>query len=109
MARRGRPIGSATRQNIVNILSVLGSATGYDIFKIYRHIYGKITVRSIYYNLHTGVLLDLFSMSDVREEQGSFSWGPKAEKKYYTLTPKAKITADDATLERIRAHVRSPR
>lgn len=92
---RGRPRRSATRDRIAEILAVIERGTGYDIFKVYRQVFGQITSRSIYYNLHQGVLLDLFELDEIATESGSFSWGPKAEKKYYRLGRKAKPMPED--------------
>ena len=100
-ARRGRPKGSATRDNVARILSVIERGTGYDVFRIHREVFGPITSRSIYYNLHQGVLLDLFEMDAITVEEGEFSWGGKAEKKYYRLGRKAKRLIDEDLQARI--------
>ena len=99
--KRGRPVGSQTRQNMVDILSVLKSATGYDLYKVYIKVFSKITLRTVYYNLHKGTLLDIFKVNVVKTEQGNYSWGPQAEKKYYELGPKAKPSKDKELLEAI--------
>jgi len=51
MAKRGRPVKSEIRQNIVEILFYLKRAYGYDIYKVYIKIFPKVTLRSIYYHL----------------------------------------------------------
>lgn len=99
--RRGRPPGSQTRDRIVEILGVVERATGYDVYKVYREVFGSITSRSIYYNLHQGVLLDVFELDEVAVESGEYSWGSKAEKKYYTLGRKAKQVVDGELAQRI--------
>lgn len=101
---RGRPKRSATRDRIAEILAVIERGTGYDVYRIYRQVFGSITSRSIYYNLHQGVLLDLFELDEVATESGAYSWGPKAEKKYYRLGRKARPARDD---ERDQAIARS--
>ena len=45
---RGRPIKSAIRQNVVEILYFLKKGYGYDIYKAYRDIFPAVTMRSIY-------------------------------------------------------------
>lgn len=99
--RRGRPPGSATRDRVSEILSVIERGTGYDIFRIYRDVFGQITSRSIYYNLHQGVLLDAFEVDAVTVESGEFSWGGKAEKKYYKPGRKARVLTDEDLKGRI--------
>lgn len=93
--RRGRPKGSATRDRVGEVLSVIGRGTGYDVFRIYRDVFGSITSRAIYYNLHQGVLLDEFELDEVTVESGEYSWGGKAEKKYYKPGRKAKRIIDE--------------
>ncbi len=100
--KRGRPEKSSIRQNIVNILYVLEEATGYDIYKVYIKFFGKVTLRSIYYNLHKGVLLDLFSLKEVKKEQGSYSWGSSAEKIYYSIGKKAKVSLSKEELDSLK-------
>jgi hypothetical protein len=99
--RRGRPKGSRTRDRVGGILSVIERGTGYDVYRIYREVYGSITSRSIYYNLHQGVLLDDFELDEITVESGEYSWGGKAEKKYYKPGRKAKHHVDDDTKQSI--------
>ncbi len=86
---RGRPIKSEVRQNIVEILSIFGKLHGYDIARVYKKIYPSVTMRNIYYNLCKGKETGEFQVEHVRVEDGEFSWGTNAEKKYYALGPKA--------------------
>lgn len=92
--RRGRPIGSNVRQNMIEILHFLGSAHGYHIFKVYKQIYPKITLRGIYYHLRKGLQLQEFEVDEIQKEKGDYSWGGEAEKKYYKLGKNAKPKAD---------------
>lgn len=101
IGRRGRPKGSLTRVRIGVILTVIERGTGYDLFRIYREVYGQITSRSIYYNLHQGLLLDEFELDAITIESGEYSWGGKAEKKYYRIGRKSHAQADDDLKERI--------
>lgn len=99
--RRGRPVGSAVRQNIIEILAVLGRGHGYQIYKVYRDLYPKVTLRVIYYHLKKGVDLEELAVQNIEREQGDYSWGTEAEKIYYKLGPKANPRGD----ERINAYL----
>jgi hypothetical protein len=92
--KRGRPIGSSVRQNMIEVLYFLGSAHGYHIFKVYKQIFPKITLRGIYYHLKKGLQLGEFEVDEIQKEQGDYSWGGEAEKKYYKLGKSAKPRAD---------------
>ena len=83
--KRGRPVYSAIRQNIVEILFFLGKGYGYDIYRIYREVFPKVTLRSIYYHLNKGVALGEFKIEKIEREKGDYSWGETAEKIYYSL------------------------
>jgi hypothetical protein len=91
---RGRPIGSNVRQNMIEILFYLGAAHGYHIYKVYRQVYPKITLRGIYYHLKKGLELGEFEVAEVQKERGNYSWGSEAEKTYYKLGKKAKPRGD---------------
>lgn len=91
---RGRPVKSAIRQNIVEILNVKGDLYGYDIYRVYREIFPTITLRSIYYHLKKGISTGEFVVKEVRKEKGDFSWGAETEKIYYALGPKAQAKGD---------------
>lgn len=91
---RGRPVGSQIRQNIVEILYFLGKGYAYEITKIYQDIFAPVTMRSIYYHLKKGESLDEFKISEVRIEQGDYSWGNQASKIYYELGTNARAGID---------------
>ena len=82
---RGRPIGSKVRQNIVDILFYVGKAHGYKVFKIYRELFPKVTLRGIYYHLNKGVETGEFEVEEIKQEEGDYSWGGEAKKIYYKL------------------------
>ncbi len=88
--KRGRPIGSNIRQNLIEILFFKGESYGYDIYKYYCELFPKVTLRVIYYHLKKGVSLKEFVLENIKKEKGKYSWGGEAEKKYYKLGPKAK-------------------
>ncbi|PIN76183.1 hypothetical protein COV18_00615 [Candidatus Woesearchaeota archaeon CG10_big_fil_rev_8_21_14_0_10_37_12] len=89
MAKRGRPVKSEIRQNIIEILNVIGKAYGYLIHKYYSELFPACTRENIYYNLRKGVQLEEFELVEVKEEAGEYSWGSVVEKKYYVLGSKA--------------------
>jgi len=94
MRLRGRPPNSAIRQNITEILSVIGKGYGYDIYKTYVSIYPKVTMRSIYYHLRKGLELGEYEIEKVKKEKGDYSWGELAEKVYYKLGENARPRGD---------------
>lgn len=102
--RRGRPVGSAVRQNVIEILAVLGRAHGYQIFKVYRDLYPKVTLRVIYYHLKKGLDLEEFVVDKVQMEKGDYSWGSEAEKIYYRLGAKANPKGDERVKAYVEAH-----
>lgn len=88
--KRGRPIKSNVRQNIIEILAFLGRSYGYIISKIYNEIFAPCTKENIYYNLKKGVILGEFEVESIKQEQGRYSWGTVVEKTYYKLGKNAK-------------------
>ncbi len=89
MGKRGRPLASPIRQNIIEILHGIGAGYGYDIYKIYISRFPKVTLRSIYYHLSKGVAIGVFKVERVEQSRGNYSWGGSAEKTYYSLGPLA--------------------
>ena len=87
--KRGRPIHSEIRQNIMDLLFYLKKGYGYQISKIYLEIFPRCTRESIYYHLKKGVDLGQFIIHEVKNETGDFSWGTSAQKTYYSLGPSA--------------------
>jgi len=92
--KKGRPIGSSIRQNLIEILYFKGKAYGYDLYKDYCALFPKVTLRVIYYHLKKGVALKEFELKTIRMEKGNYSWGGEAEKKYYVLGHNAKPRMD---------------
>ena len=85
MGKRGRPVSSAIRQNIIEILYKIGKGYGYDIYKHYVENFPKVTLRSIYYHLKKGLDIGEFEIERIEKEKGQYSWGETAEKTYYKL------------------------
>lgn len=98
---RGRPVRSQIRQNMVEILYFMGSASGYDIYKVYRAVYPRVTLRSIYYHLKKGTQTGEFRVEKIEKVKGEYSWGPEAEKTYYRLGPNAKPSMDKNVREHL--------
>jgi hypothetical protein len=86
---KGRPPQSNIRQNVVEILFYLHQGYGYQICKLYNQIFPQATRRVIYYHLKKGCDLGEFQVHKVKSEQGNYSWGPTAQKIYYSLGKKA--------------------
>ena len=99
MGKKGRPVKSEIRQNIVEILHFVHKAYGYEIYKVYVAIFPKVTLRSIYYHLKKGISLGEFTINKVEKEKGDYSWGGEAEKIYYSLGNQAKPTGNDRVKE----------
>jgi hypothetical protein len=93
--KRGRPVRSDVRQNIVNILSVIKEGYGYEIYRIYKGIFPSCTMRLIYYHLKKGIETGEIKIKDVRKEKGNFSWGGEVEKTYYCLGENASPRNDE--------------
>lgn len=92
---RGRPSFSIIRQNIAEILNVMGKGYGYEIYQAYREIFPAATMRSIYTQLKRGVALGIFEVEAVSIEKGDYSWGAEAEKVYYRLGKVANPKGDE--------------
>ncbi len=87
---RGRPAGSGIRLNIIEILHVYGKLHGYNVYSVYKNIFPRATMRSIYYHLKKGVETGEFRVAEVRKEKGSYSWGGEVERIYYSLAENAR-------------------
>jgi len=88
--KRGRPVGSNVRQNIIEILHFLGSAHGYHIYKVYKQSLPEITRRGVYYHRKKGTNLRELEVDEIKRTSGDYSWGSEAEKIYYKLGKNAK-------------------
>jgi hypothetical protein len=79
---------------MAEIIAAMKKAYGYEIFAAYRELFPKVTLRLIYYHLKKGVSLGEFKVHKVVAEKGNYSWGPEAEKIYYSLGAEAKLKGD---------------
>ena len=93
--KRGRPVRSEIRQNMVELLHHMKEAYGYNIYKEYSRIFPKVTMRVIYYHLKKGCDLEEFKVHKIQKEKGDFSWGSETEKIYYALGPNAAVKGDE--------------
>lgn len=86
---RGRPAKSMVREHLKEILFLGGEMTAYVAHKHYIKLFAATTQRNVYYQLERGTELRDF-VSVEREEQGDYSWGKTATKKYYKLAKNIK-------------------
>ena len=91
MSKRGRPVQSQIRQNIIEILAHLGEGYGYQISLLYNQIFPACTMRSVHYHLKKGLETQEFTVKRIVKEEGKYSWGAHAEKIYYGLGENAKL------------------
>ncbi len=99
---KGRPVGSIIRNRIAAILERIGIGYGYEIFKLYKDLFGKIHIRTIYYNLKKGIEKEEIILIKVENEVGKYSWGNEVQKIYYSLGPYANINLPEKDLEIIK-------
>ena len=99
--KRGRAVGSAIRDNIVELLFHLGQAHAYGIYQKYKKAFGPVNIRSVYYNLTKGKDLGLFKVVGIENVEGDYSWGPSAERIMYGLTEQAKPKGDPKIKENL--------
>ncbi len=92
--KRGRKVGSPIRENITELLYFLGEGWGYDLSKKYMSIFGRTSMRSIYYHLSKGVEIGEFKVKRVDQVEGDYSWGPKAQRTVFTLGPNSRPKGD---------------
>lgn len=82
------------RQNITELLSQFGELHGYEAYKHYVKLFPKVSMRAVYYSLRNGVKKGYFKIAKVEKQQGSYSWGPEAQRVYYANGEMAKPTGD---------------
>jgi len=99
---KGRPEGSIVRNRLVQMLQVLGTSYGYELYNHYREVFGNVHIRTIYYNLKKGIEKEEIIVVDVAREIGDYSWGDEVQKVYYTAGPFAKTAAPAKDLEKLK-------
>ena len=92
--KRGRPPGSPVRQNVTELLAQFGELHGYEVYKHYFKMFPKVSMRAVYYSLRNGVKKGHFKIAKIEKRQGSYSWGPEAQRVYYALGEAAKPVGD---------------
>tara|TARA_Y100000310_G_scaffold342813_1_gene447580 strand:- start:236 stop:607 length:372 start_codon:yes stop_codon:yes gene_type:complete len=97
--KRGRPVKSVIRQNIIEILHHLDQGYGYEISKIYNEVFPEVTQRSIYYHLRKGTQTGELKLQRIERQKGNFSWGNIVEKTYYVLGREANPKGNDRIKE----------
>jgi hypothetical protein len=99
---KGRPGGSIIRDRINAILDKIGTSYGYEIYKIYQELFGRVHIRSIYYNLKKGIENEEIILVNVKREIGNYSWGDEVEKIYYAKGPYANPILNKKDQEKIK-------
>jgi len=90
-----RKPGSPIRENILKILSVGGSMYGYEIYKIYKEVYGDVLLRSIYYNLKKALEEGSIEVKRVVGVLGNFTWGPETDRVYYVVKKEVEMSKEE--------------
>jgi hypothetical protein len=85
-----RPFGSKIRQNLTEILFYLKKGYGYELHKLYCQLFDECTREVVYYHLKRGVDRGEFTIAEVSDETGNYSWGPSVRKIKYGLGKNAK-------------------
>lgn len=89
MTGRGRPSKSIVREHLKEVLFLGGKMTAYIAHKHYIKLFAATTQRNIYYQLEKGLEQGDFISEEIVEE-GDYSWGKSARKKYYQLAKNIK-------------------
>ena len=100
--KRGRLPGSVIRDNIVDLLNVLGESHGYDIYRHYKKLFATASLRSIYYHLKKGTELGVFEFTGVEKVEGDFSWGSGVERRKFKLGANARPKAEAKLKESVK-------
>jgi len=92
---RGRPPKSKIRKRISSLLNHLNASYGYEVYKAYKTVFGPVKMRTVYYNLQKGVMLNEFMINDIKREVGNYTWGNETERVYYSNGPFAEMALLD--------------
>lgn len=98
---KGRPEGSIVRNRIVSIIKKVETSYGYEIYKLYKELFGNVHIRTIYYNLKKGIEKEEIIVVNVKRELGNYSWGDEVEKVYFSVGPYAKTSINKLDLAKI--------
>ncbi|MBN1923643.1 MAG: hypothetical protein JW791_02695 [Nanoarchaeota archaeon] len=98
---KGRPEGSIIRNRLIAILQRVRTSYGYELYKLYKEIFGNVHIRTIYYNLKKGIEKEEIIVVNVARELGDYSWGDEVEKVYYSVGPYANQTLSKKDVEKI--------
>lgn len=96
---RGRKPSSDIRDRILQILSCMDKAYGYEIFDHYLALFPPVHMRSIYYHLRKAVNLNQAKVSEIKHAQGDYSWGPTAQRIYYSVSKDAQVVVSQEVKE----------
>ncbi len=75
------------RKRIGVLLDKINYSYGYEIYKLYKELFGDTKIRNVYYNLKKGVIEGEFVLIEVKKEFGNYTWGGETERVYYTTGP----------------------
>ena len=75
----------STRENILKILYIGGSMYGYEVYKIYKEVYGEVLLRTIYYHLKACEKRGELKAKKIVGVLGGFTWGYETDRIYYEL------------------------
>lgn len=78
-----KPFNQELFNEIIEILKER-SMTGYDIYRTLKLNGKDVSKRLVYYYLSVGLKQGYLKV-DLREENGKYSWGKIANKKYYSI------------------------
>ncbi len=84
----GRPLDSAVRLRIRELLLKHGPSYGYQIYKQYMDKYPAVTLRLIYYHLRKGLSTGEFKILKVEQKEGTYSWGTTTNQIIYAVADK---------------------
>lgn len=78
---------SLVRERILQILYYVGYSYPYEIYKIYKSLYGKVCLRNVYYNIRKGIEAGDIKVLKVETVDGNFTWGDKTKRIYLIPNP----------------------
>ena len=84
---------------------------GYEIYKVYKEVYGDVLLRSIYYNLKKALEEGSIEVKKVVGVLGDFTWGPETDRVYYVVKKDVEMSKEEMNeiKKALRAHKKSVR